>query len=273
MEEVENMDFEFDFTPSIMDEEESGESVAEEEISEEAEQPETKAEQEEQPEEAENQGEPKEEVLLEIKYNGELKKITLDEARTLAQKGMNYDHIKTENERLSGSAKVLERLAKAVNQSPEEYLNTLNARLAADEEKQQIKDVMTKYGVNEETAKRIHQDRKENAKQQEDYSSIKNKLFDMEIQEKARQIWADFTKEHPEIKNYNSLPEEVQLAVKAGKDLTDAYNAYEIKQLKEKLAKSERQEKNKGKSTGSMKDSGSSAAETDPFLKGFLGNF
>jgi len=34
---------------------------------------------------------------LTVKYNGEEKQITLDEARTLAQKGMNYDHIYAEH--------------------------------------------------------------------------------------------------------------------------------------------------------------------------------
>lgn len=268
----ENMDFEFELTPEFV------EGAEVEEPAEES--AETEEESETETEDAENQSETEDGESLEIKYNGETKRISRDEARTLAQKGMNYDHIKSqhdslkeENERLSGAAKVLERLARNANQSPEEYLKSLNDRLAAEEEKRQIKDVMTKYGVDEKTARRINQDHRENSRQYEDYSSVKQKLAELELRDKARDTWMSFVREHPEIKTYDELPEEVKLQVKQGKDLTDAYNAYEIKQLRDKLAKGERQAKNKENSAGSVKDSGSSATETDPFLKGFLGNY
>ena len=107
----------------------------------------------------------------------------------------------------------------------------------------------------------------------ENVSELQSELSQIKAERAAERIWSSFAKDHPEYKTYGQLPEEVRLQVKAGKTLEDAYNAYEVKQLKEKLEKGEQQKKNKTKTPGSSKDAGASAAEMDPFMRGFLGNF
>ena len=54
--------------------------------------------------------------FLNIKFNGEEKSLTEEEARTLAQKGMNYDRF----------YEPIERLARMNNMSVGDYVNQLN---------------------------------------------------------------------------------------------------------------------------------------------------
>lgn len=272
--DLETMGFEdVDFTPEPedVDIEPSAEDPADE-----IEEPQTEEIIEEEPKTdpaAGDQGAAPKEDLIEIVYNGETKKLTRAEAVTLAQKGMNYDHIKEEHDRRAEAVKVLENLAKSVNQPLEEYIKTVSERMEREDAKKRVKDLMAKHNCNEETARLIDSLKQEHRREMDSFGNVQEKLTNLEAERAAQRIWQAFAKDHPEYTAYNELPEEVQLSVRSGKPLEDAFNAYEVKQLREKLAKGEQQKKNKEKAPGRTKDAGSSAAETDPFMKGFLGNF
>ena len=65
---------------------------------------------------------------IEIKYNGEKKTISLEEAAVLAQKGMNYDHVVSERDsKYKRELDVLERYAAMSGMSREEYVRHLEA--------------------------------------------------------------------------------------------------------------------------------------------------
>ncbi len=61
---------------------------------------------------------------LKIKYNGEEREISLDEARTLAQKGMNYDHVVQERDtRYKRELDALDKIAREHDMSRNEYVS------------------------------------------------------------------------------------------------------------------------------------------------------
>ena len=76
---------------------------------------------------------------------------------------------------------------------------------------------------------------------------------------------AAFVKAYPDVTEF---PEEVVAAISQGEKPLAAYQAYENKQLKAKLAAYQKNEENKQKTAGSMKGSGASE-EADAFSSGF----
>lgn len=71
---------------------------------------------------------------LTVKYNGEEKKISLEEAAVLAQKGMNYDHVVAERDsKYKRELDVLERYASLSGMSRQEYVNRLEEEARSDE--------------------------------------------------------------------------------------------------------------------------------------------
>lgn len=69
-----------------------------------------------------------------IKYNGEERDITLDEARILAQKGMNYDHVVAERDtKYKRELDFLDRMAREKGMTRAEYLNSQEISPATEE--------------------------------------------------------------------------------------------------------------------------------------------
>ena len=65
---------------------------------------------------------------LTVKYNGESREISLEEAVVLAQKGMNYDHVVAERDsKYKRELDVLERYAAMSGMSRDEYVRHLEA--------------------------------------------------------------------------------------------------------------------------------------------------
>lgn len=65
-----------------------------------------------------------EKETIRIKYNGEERDITLDEARVLAQKGMNYDHVVAERDtKYQRELEFLDRVAGEKGMTRAEYMN------------------------------------------------------------------------------------------------------------------------------------------------------
>ena len=74
---------------------------------------------------AQNEGEAGE-GTLKIKYNGEEREISLDEARTLAQKGMNYDHVVAERDtKFSRELAALDRIAEKNGMTRRQYVEQI----------------------------------------------------------------------------------------------------------------------------------------------------
>ena len=78
---------------------------------------------------------------IKIKYNGEERDITLNEARILAQKGMNYDHVVAERDtKYKRELDFLDRVARERGMTRAEYLN-LQEKTSATEETKESSEV------------------------------------------------------------------------------------------------------------------------------------
>lgn len=220
-------------------------------------------------------------ITIEVKYNGEIKSVTLDEAKPLIEKGMNYDKIK---ERYDNSPErlIVKKLADQAGKPVEEYIKLIEAKLEEANALTEAAEVLKKYpDIPQELAKEIGALRaslkaKENAEQAERQRQESE-------QERQKKTLEDFVRAYPDIKpeDFPKLPQTVLDAFRNGGDPVLAMKEYEMEQLKaqlkeaeEKAAKAqkvnEKNTKNKQTSVGSL---GSDAAKnpSDPFLAGLIG--
>lgn len=195
----------------------------------------------------------------EIVYNGQKISLTLDELKTNAQKGMNYDHVHNElvNLRNSPALGVIERYARNSGMTTEEYVQYLQ-----DLEGRQKISQMTEQGVPEAYARRLIE--------LEDKDKVRSEREAAE-QKRAneRAQYSRFLQEYPDVKAAD-IPEEVWQRFRRGMDLTASYAIYENKTLKNQVQQYKQNEVNKQKSVGSVKGD-SSETNSDAFLEGLFG--
>ena len=198
-------------------------------------------------------------AFLKVKYNGEERDLNEEDARTLAQKGMNYDRI----------YEPLERLAKKNNMSVGEYLNQLNdtqVQYEVSMEVDRLKEDPKYEGVSDEILEEIAHNRiMENVGLQE-----KSEREAVDAQQMRAQREVDmFLEEYPEFRNRDPqevLDPKVFDYVKQGYTLLEAYNKFQRSNPQMKAEKLN--EANRKKSLGNITNAGK--AEVDDFLSGFL---
>ena len=214
---------------------------------------------------------------LEVNYLGETKKLTRQEAKELAQKGMNYDHVKEQLDAMRNNAlyKAAAASAKSAGMTEEEFAAQLSGQLKDRE----INKIAKERSVDEETARAIYEDGvKANAKlkqAEQTADDLKGELDELreykrvnEIREEMRRQWKEFTSAHPDIRTLDDLPQEVSDAVKGGEELETAYNRYELNKLKDQLSRQQAKAKSAGSARGTADEE-----EGDFFLRGFRGNY
>lgn len=203
----------------------------------------------------EEKTEPETPQMLHVKYMDEEKDISLNEAKTLAQKGMDYDRVRTKYDESKPIVEVITNLARKSNMTVADF----TARLRLEAKKAE--------GFSEEDAARelSYEDRETAINQRESKVSAKN---DAQVkQDKVRNEIQNFVTEHPDVKA-NEIPQEVWNEVKAGKSLSSAYLKWENGQLAAKVKALETNKANTGKGTGSMKSAGKET-QKDPFSQGW----
>ena len=200
--------------------------------------------------------------FLKVKYNGEDRDLNEDEARTFAQKGMNYDRIYDP----------IERLARMNNLSVGDYINQLNDTQIQFEVSKEVDNMREdpKYeGVSDEILEEIAKSHvMENVSLQDKKyeEQVKN---DADAHEKAIQREVDmFITEYPEFKEKgpDALDPKVFEYTKQGYTLLEAYNKFLRENPSQNVSKMN--EDNKKRSLGNTTNAGK--VETDDFLKGFL---
>jgi len=205
---------------------------------------------------------------LTIKFNGEEKTLTEEEARTLAQKGMNYDRF----------YEPIERLARLNNMSVGDYLNRLNDTQINYEVSQEIENMRQdpKYdGVSDEVLEEIANTHvmERIGVQEENYAQQQKGIADAEQARVQRDVDM-FLEEYPEFKNKepDALDPKVFDYVNKGYTLLEAYNKWSREQSnpKEEAKAKNRQlnEENKKRSLGNTTNAGGN--ESDDFLSGFF---
>lgn len=218
------------------------------------------------------------EPMFDLKYNKETKQYTRQQVTELAQKGLNYDHVTEQRDRLqqenadlarfrdenSGIIDTLRAAAAAAGKDIPTYLTAIRTNL------------LVAQGVSPETAhERILREDAEqrlHSQQRAEEAAANSKRS---AEQRQKDDIARFQQKYSDV-DPKSIPQEVWDAVRGGELLTDAYGDYlrrdlsrQLKEANEKLAIRAKNESNKQKSLGSLQ---STKRETgkDPFLEGFL---
>ena len=205
---------------------------------------------------------------LKIKYNGEEMNLNEEEARTLAQKGMNYDRF----------YEPIERLARMNGMTVGDYLNRLNdtqIQYEVSKEVQNLRENPKYDGVSDEVLEEIA-----NSHVMENIN-LQDRNFEEQIRGEAdaqqAKVQRDidlFMEEYPEFKDKgpDALDPKVYDYVRKGYTLLEAYNKWSREQVNpQQLAKQKSaklNEENKKRSLGNTTNAGK--VEADDFLNGFL---
>ena len=218
-------DAEFD---EMWDSEEDDEAFAEDFSDDMADQPDQEAS-------AESAEEPDTDQWLELKHFDEVRKVNKDEAKVLAQKGMDYDRIRERADKLQKYEDFLNEI-KGDFASLDDLMDDTRARLKADKDGISYEDALNK--IKEEPAK--------------------TKQVREEVLEQIRQESVQaFAQNHPDIQAQD-IPQEVWEDVFRTNNLEASYAKYVAKKMKDENAVLKNNAKNKSRSTGSMKSSGKS---------------
>lgn len=209
----------------------------------------------EQPESQEEQ-EAADQQLFELKHLGTVHQVNRDQVVALAQKGMDYDHIRGERdsarERFSELEGFLMELAAPQGISIEELMDQTRASVLADRE-----------GIEQSVAlQRVKLERDRRSFEAQQRQAAQAQAVRAQEDQRIQQSFLRFAGEYAEV-DPQEIPKEVWDEFGKGHDLTDAYARWENKQLKRQLqeaqerqAAQEQNEKNKERSTGSQQSAG-----------------
>ena len=215
-----------------------------------------------------------EEPMFDLKYNKEIKQYTKQQVTELAQKGLNYDHVTEQRDRLqqenadlakfkdeySGVFETLEYMAEAAGKKLPDFLTSIRMNM------------LVAQGVSQETAReRILREDAERRLQ----ASAAEENRKSKAEERQREDIRRFQEKYKDV-DPKTIPQEVWQAVGKGELLVDAYGDYQrrelerqLKEANEKLAIRAKNESNKQKSLGSLQSTKQEIGK-DPFLEGFL---
>ena len=215
---------------------------------------------------------------IKVKYNHEEREIGLDEAATLAQKGLNYDKLEERLKAFEATNAKSANLAKMLGyDSTDEMLeaahqNAINRRIR-DLEAEGNSPSMAKFLVEQEMAKAAAAPAPQAPQPQE--SPAPEKPSNPAIPPERKAELDRFVKLYPGV---TKLPDEVVKANREGVDLSVAYERFlgktaqnELKILKQNQAAAAKAPVSgvSGKAAVAPKDS----LENDPFLKGFNSSY
>ena len=219
-----------------------------------------------------------EEPMFDLKYNKETKQYTRQQVTELAQKGLNYDHVTEQRDRLqqeiadltkfrdenSAILDTLRAAAEASGKSVPEYLTSIRTNL------------LVAQGISPETARerslRGDAEQRLHSQQKAEEAAASSKR---DAEQRQKDDIARFQKKYKDV-DPKTIPQEVWEAVRGGELLTDAYGDYQRRELErqlreanEKLAIRAKNESNRQKSLGSLQSTKQETGK-DPFLEGFL---
>ena len=215
---------------------------------------------------AENQKKP----ILTVKHLGVEKQLSEDEARALAQKGMDYDHLRQQYDGLKNSEELalLDQMAAEMGMDRASYIKALSQFNQNQAAAQYVEELKKQYpntdeAVLQELAKTQLTQRQEQEKQA--------KLTQQRQAEKAQKEafaaqYQAFVSEYPDI-DPTKLPDDVIQSMASGETMLSAYRAYELKKIKSDYAALIKNKDNSQKALGDVK--GKPQDDEDAFLLGF----
>ena len=184
---------------------------------------------------------------LELKHFDEIKKVTKEEAKELAQKGMDYDRIRGKLNEANTNIEKLQKYEQFLNElkggfpSIEALMDDTRARLLSDKE-----------GITKEQALARVQSARQQAEQQQNKAQVD---INSVLETMRRESLTAFKQAYPEVKA-KDIPQEVWDDMRNTNNLVASYAKYVAKKLTEENATLKKNAENKARSTGSMKSSG-----------------
>jgi hypothetical protein len=213
----------------------------------------------EQTEEAEPETKPEaDNQRFQLKYNGEDFDVSREEVIELAQKGKDYDRVKSEYDKIKADAGTMNRLknqeaflkelAEQSEMTVEELIESTRARMlmANDDsltEEEALKQVRSK--ANKEAEKKEPEQAKEPTPE-----------------ERRQKMFATFLSTYPDVKA-EEIPKEVWDDAGRTFDLVGAYMRHQNRELLKEIETLRQNNKNKERSTGSRKSIGASKPKDD----------
>lgn len=191
-----------------------------------------------------------------LKHLDEVREVGRDEVVELAQKGMDYDRIRTERDTLKQSKEKLDEYETflkriAGDQSIEDLIDSTLAKLdVADAEKrgEEMDEV--------EQFKKLRIERVKREAKNPPPAAEPEKTEEEKEKERLGKSIQRFIKEYPDVKATDVPPEVWRDYRNHRADLLECYQLYENKKLKDELKSLKQNQKNKERSTGSKKSAG-----------------
>ena len=210
-----------------------------------------------------------------IKFNHEERDLSLEEAATLAQKGLKLE---SELEKLRSSPEfaVLDRMAKASGMTREQYIAQVD-QMEADRARREAEDAIRRQYpdapdelVRETVTNRRAAEAERERAQREQQEALRRKLMEDARAEAQNRDMTAFLEAYPDIRDFeHEIPTEVWEKVRGGESLLPAYRAFENEQLRAEVEQLRQNEKNRERAVGSM--TGAGEVQGDDFLEGLFG--
>lgn len=208
-----------------------------------------------------------------VKVNKKEKELTLDELIANAQKGMDYDRIREDRDKIKPiyekskkAIELLERKAKEANMPLEQYaafIEQADKQQEIDSYKQQLID----KGVDEDTASEIANIKFENGSLKSTVDNLSQQTRAQEEQQaKVQRDIEEFARMFPDVQEF---PPDVIQDINSGMNPVTAYLKFQNDVKDKELAALRQNAKNKEIDTGSVQTQ--KDTEQDPFVAGLLG--
>lgn len=211
---------------------------------------------------------------IRVKYNGEDKELTEPEAIEYAQKGMNYDKVKSTLDALEkdGAREALDLvrgLAEENGMSVADYIRFAAENASTASVSAQLRQIQKETpDLPEAVARELAESRA--AKRTEQLQKAR------EAKEQAP--WDELLAAYPDVKDAEELPQTVKDAIKGGKAPLMAMRENEIAELKAKLARMEQEGKAKEQNNKNRQDAlgsarGDAKGKPDPVLEALMAEY
>lgn len=209
----------------------------------------------------------------ELRHMGEVRQANEAEMVALAQKGMDYDRIRSQYDEFKPVMEMVNHFANQQGLNTKDYISMLRAQAKQAE------------GLSEADARRSVEleDREavvaaaEAERQAQQDAMAQAQRAEVEAASRRQADIQEFQQTFPDAaKDPNSIPPQVWADVRNGSSLVAAYARYAVQQARQDVAAAQREtasvqqnQKNADRSTGSMKSAGDGLKSKDPFLEGW----
>lgn len=209
----------------------------------------------------------------ELRHMGEVRQANEAEMVELAQKGLDYDRIRSQYDELRPVMDMLSTFANRQGMNTKDYIANLRAQAKQAEG---FSEADARRSVELEDREAIVAAAEAERQAQQD-ATAQAQRAEAEAASRRQADILEFQQTFPEAaKDPNSIPPQVWAEVRGGSSLVAAYARYAVQQARQDAATAKREtasvqqnQKNADRSTGSMKSAGDGLKSKDPFLEGW----